>query len=95
MTTVTEGIALTTLLRFILQERFAGLEVPTSEQAMNAASLLAGKAQRTGVCQYSPDSVHRKWQEKNPRVSVDQGAKRMELTQEHYEVAAVAWVRSA
>ncbi len=70
MNTVTEGIALSTLLRFILQETFCGLGKPTSDQAMKAAKLLAAKAAKTGTCHYSAESVERKWKERNPRVVI-------------------------
>jgi hypothetical protein len=69
MNSVREAIALNVLLGWIFNEALGGTHIPTSQQAMKAAALLAEKAGRTGACFYARESVEAKWNRKNPRVS--------------------------
>lgn len=69
MNTVSEAIALNVLLGWIFNEALGSATVPTSQQAMKAAGLLAEKAGRTGACFYARESVEAKWKRKDPRVS--------------------------
>ena len=62
MNTVTEGIALGTLLRWVMLDTSVyRLPIPTSEEARDAAALLAEKAEKSGACCYSSASVKRIW----------------------------------
>lgn len=62
MNTVTEAIALGTLLRWVMLDHSQyGLLIPTAEEAKEAAALLAEKAEKTGACCYNAAAVERLW----------------------------------
>ena len=62
MNTVTEAIALSQLLQWVMLDATpSGLPIPTSLEARDAAALLAEKARKTGACLYNAEQVKARW----------------------------------
>jgi hypothetical protein len=62
MNTVGEAIALGTLLQWVLQRQSAnGIPIPSSDEAKDAAVLLAEKARKTGACSVGTEAVREFW----------------------------------